>query len=74
MAGGIASFPVYVINAMVRGAGDMRIPMFVVCGELILNAILDPLLILGIGLPKLGVSGAAVAWVISGAISTAVGL
>ncbi|MDI6815518.1 MAG: MATE family efflux transporter, partial [Dehalococcoidales bacterium] len=74
MVGGIAIFPVYVINAILRGSGDMRIPMFIVCGELIINAILDPLLILGIGFPKLGVNGAAAAHVISGAISTAVGL
>lgn len=72
--GGIASFPIYIINAMLRGAGDMRLPMFIVCGELIINAILDPLLILGIGFPKLGVNGAAIAHVISGAIATAVGL
>ncbi len=72
--GGIASSPIYIINAMLRGAGDMRLPMFIVCGELIINAILDPLLILGIGFPKLGVSGAAAAHVISGAMGTAVGL
>lgn len=74
MVGGIAIFPIYVINAMLRGAGDMRLPMFIVCGQLILNAILDPLLILGIGFPKMGVNGAAAAHVISGAMGTAVGL
>ena len=74
MLGAIATFPFYVINAMLRGAGDMRIPMFIVCGQLIINAILDPLLILGIGFPKMGVNGAALALVISGAIGTAVGL
>lgn len=74
MVGAIAIFPVYVINAILRGAGDMRLPMFIVCGGLILNAILDPLLILGIGFPKLGVNGAAIALVISGAVATTVGL
>ncbi len=74
MIGGIASFPIYIINAMLRGAGDMRLPMFIVCGGFVLHAILDPLLILGIGFPRLGVSGAAIASVISGAIGTAVGL
>lgn len=74
MVGAIAIFPIYVINAMLRGGGDMRLPMFIVCGGLILNAILDPLLILGIGFPKMGVNGAAIASVISGAMGTAVGL
>jgi len=72
--GGILSFPIFVINAMLRGSGDMRLPMFIVCGELILNAILDPVFILGIGVPQMGVSGAAVASVITGATGTAVGL
>jgi len=74
MVGGIAIFPIYVINAMLRGGGDMRIPMFIVCGGFILHAILDPLLILGIGFPKLGVAGAAAANVISKTVATAVGL
>jgi len=74
MVGGIISFPIFVINAMLRGCGDMRLPMFIVCGELVLNAILDPLLILGIGVPQMGVSGAALASVITGAAGTAAGL
>jgi len=74
MVGGIISFPIFVINAMLRGSGDMRLPMFIVCGELVLNAILDPLLILGIGVPQMGVSGAALASVITGAAGTAAGL
>jgi len=74
MVGGIISFPIFVINAMLRGSGDMRLPMFIVCGELVLNAILDPLLILGIGVPQMGVSGAALASVITGATGTAAGL
>ena len=74
MVGGIVSFPIFVINAMLRGSGDMRLPMFIVCGELVINAILDPILILGIGVPQMGVSGAALASVITGATGTAVGL
>lgn len=74
MVGGIVGFPILIINAMLRGGGDMRLPMFIVCGQLTLNAILAPLFILGIGFPKMGVSGAAMAWVVSGAMGTAVGL
>ncbi|MCL0057673.1 MATE family efflux transporter [Dehalococcoidales bacterium] len=74
LLGAIAIFPVHVINAILRGSGEMRLPMFIICGGLTLNAILDPLLILGIGFPQLGVNGAAIALVTSWAIATTVGL
>jgi putative MATE family efflux protein len=74
MAGAIISFPVYVINSILRSGGDMFLPMLIVGGQIILNLILDPLLILGIGLPKLGINGAALAGVIAGAVSTIAGL
>jgi len=74
MAGAIITFPVYVINSILRSGGDMLLPMLIVGGQIILNLILDPLLILGIGLPKLGVDGAALAGVIAGAAGTLAGL
>ena len=74
MVGGVFSFPVYIITTMLRGAGDMRTPMFIMCGQITIHAILAPLFILGIGMPGMGVSGAAIAWVVSGTIATAAGL
>lgn len=49
-----------------RGAQDMRTPLFVAGGMNALNVVLDPLLIFGMaGLPAMGVAGAALASAIS---------
>jgi putative MATE family efflux protein len=52
----------HVIGSCYRGMGDTRTPMIIMVQCTLLNIILDPLLIFGLlGLPALGVRGAAVA-------------
>ncbi|NNE43044.1 MAG: MATE family efflux transporter, partial [Gemmatimonadetes bacterium] len=56
----------FVIESVYRSCGDSRTPMLVVGIGTVLNIILDPLLILGVGpFPHLGVAGAAIATVIA---------
>ncbi|MCD6578674.1 MATE family efflux transporter [bacterium] len=51
-------------NMAIRATGDMKTPSFIMIMAVIVNMILDPLLIFGIGIfPKMGLSGAALATV-----------
>jgi putative MATE family efflux protein len=56
----------FVLEGIFRGAGDTRMPMLVLTGCFVLNALLDWVLIFGVGpFPELGVRGAALATVTS---------
>jgi putative MATE family efflux protein len=56
----------YVIGNCFRGMGDTKTPMMIMLQANILNMVLDPILIFGwLGLPALGVRGAAIASLIS---------
>ncbi|MBU2113637.1 MAG: MATE family efflux transporter [Gammaproteobacteria bacterium] len=53
-------------NAVLRAAGDTRTPSLIMAGSGLVNAILDPIMIFGVGpIPALGIQGAAIATVIS---------
>ena len=55
-------FGFFALEAAFRASGDTRTPFLVLAVSVALNAVLDPLLIMGVGpLPALGVGGAAAA-------------
>jgi putative MATE family efflux protein len=68
-------FGFIVFIALMRGAGDTVTPMVVMLGTVILNVVLDPVLIFGLGpFPQMGVRGAAVATVFARGSAMVVGM
>ncbi len=71
----VAVFLYFVVQSLMRGVGDVRTPLFIVAGTVVLNFFLDPLLILGLGpFPEMGVGGAAVATVATQSLAAVIGL
>lgn len=53
-------------NSVLRACGDTKTPSIVMAASGVINAILDPILIFGVGpIPALGIQGAAIATLIS---------
>ncbi|MTI49564.1 MATE family efflux transporter [Sporosalibacterium faouarense] len=66
----IFMFGYNVISSILRGLGDSKTPLRFLIVTTVLNLILDPFLIIGIGpFPQMGIRGAAVATLISQGIS-----
>ncbi len=64
--GSITMFLLFLISAILRGAGDAFLPMKFLMLSTGLNIVLDPVLIFGLfGFPALGVKGSALATVIA---------
>ena len=62
-------------QALMRGVGQTRIPLYIVLGTVVLNFALDPLFIFGWGpVPALGVMGAALATLVTQALAAALGI
>jgi putative MATE family efflux protein len=64
-----------VASSLIRGSGDAVKPMVIMITASVINIILDPLMILGIGFfPEMGVRGAALATVIAQSFGAALAL
>jgi len=74
LAGGLVMVYLFLVNAVFRASGDTLTPMLIMVGATLLNIILDPLMIFGIGFPRMGVAGAALATVLSRGLGALVGL
>ena len=69
------AFMYFMFQALLRGTGEVTLPLYIVAGTVVLNFCLDPVLIFGkFGFPPLGVKGAALSTLIAQAIAAAVGL
>ncbi|MBA4336407.1 MATE family efflux transporter [bacterium] len=68
-------FAYFVFQSLMRGIGDVKTPLYIVFGTVILNLILDPLFIFGWGpIPGFGVSGAAIATIGTQGLAAIIGL
>ncbi len=69
------NFGFLMFQALMRGVGEVRIPLYINIATLALNFVLDPLFIYGWGpVPAFGVAGAAVATVSTQALSVVIGM
>jgi len=68
-------FAFFVYQSINTGLGDTMGPMQVNLASVLLNVVLDPILIFGLGpIPEMGVVGAAVATVFSRALASSIGM
>jgi MATE family, multidrug efflux pump len=71
----VFNFFFFMFQALMRGVGEARMPVFIVLGTVILNFALDPLFIFGWGsIPAMGVMGAAVATASTQSLAAIIGL
>ena len=62
-------------QALMRGVGEVKAPLYIVAGTVVMNFVLDPVLIFGkFGFPAWGVAGAAIATLIAQLIAAAIAL
>lgn len=69
LLGGITMFLLFIGNSILQGEGDTVTPMKLMVLANVINIILDPVFIFGLGVPRMNTSGAAVATVLARAVS-----
>ncbi|MGR6872504.1 MATE family efflux transporter [Pseudomonas sp. HK3] len=70
--GSVLLIVLIIVNASIRATGNTKLPSLLMLGSSLINAILDPLLIFGLGpFPELGIQGAAIATTISWGVALA---
>ena len=63
------------VDAAFRSAGDTRTPFVILAASVAVTLVLDPMLILGhLGAPRLGITGAAIATVLTRGVAFVIGL
>lgn len=71
----VFSFTFIMFQSLMRGVGEVNLPIYIVGGTVALNAVLDPLFIFGWGpVPAFGVMGAAMATFATQGLACAIGL
>ncbi len=65
----------YLVKSILRGVGDTKTPLFFIACGVLINAVLDPILIIGLGpFPAMGLDGAAVASLLSSSVALLMGI
>jgi putative MATE family efflux protein len=73
--GMIFMFSFFVFQSLMRGVGEVRMPLYIVASTVFLNLILDPLFIMGYGnFEGYGVTGAAISTILAQGLASAIGL
>lgn len=75
LSGFVITFLINLIISILRGIGDTTTPLIFMVIGLVINIILDPVMIIGLGpFPRLGLDGSAYATVISQAVGLVIAL
>jgi len=73
--GFIFLFIYFTFQALLRGIGNVKTPLYIITGTVLLNLIADPLFIFGLGpIPGFGVKGAAIATFMTQGIAGVIGI